>query len=138
MAETQGTPPEAVKGGIVAYLTVEGAQKAADFYQKAFGAEVKHVHPPDEKGRTMHVHLHINGNSLMLSDPYPDHGMPYVQAAGFNLMQPVCDVDAAWQKAVDAGCTGNMKPEDMFWGDRYAQAKDPFGVQWAFVGPKKT
>ena len=20
-----------------------------------------------------------------------------------------------------------MKPEDMFWGDRYAQAKDPFG-----------
>jgi uncharacterized glyoxalase superfamily protein PhnB len=30
-----------------------------------------------------------------------------------------------------------MKPEDMFWGDRYAQAKDPFGVLWAFVGPKK-
>ena len=136
MAEAQGTPPEAVKGGIVAYLNVEGAQKAADFYKKAFGAEVKHVYPPDEKGRTMHVHLHINGNSLMLSDPYPEHGCGYVPAAGFSLMQPVCDVDAAWQKAVDAGCTGNMKPEDMFWGDRYAQAKDPFGIQWAFVGPK--
>jgi PhnB protein len=39
---------------------------------------------------------------------------------------------------VDAGCTANMKPEDMFWGDRYAQAKDPFGILWGFVGPKST
>jgi len=30
-----------------------------------------------------------------------------------------------------------MQPQDMFWGDRYAQCKDPFGVTWAFVGPKK-
>ena len=30
-----------------------------------------------------------------------------------------------------------MKPENMFWGDRYAQAKDSFGVIWAFVGPKR-
>ena len=22
-------------------------------------------------------------------------------------------------------------PEDMFWGDRYGQLKDPFGVTWA-------
>ena len=36
MAEAQGTPPAAVKGGIVAYLCVEGAQKAGDFYKKAF------------------------------------------------------------------------------------------------------
>ena len=138
MAEAQGTPPAAVKGGIVAYLNVEGAQKAADFYKKAFGAEVVHVNPPDRQGRTMHVHVYINGSSLMLSDPFPEHGHGYVPAAGFSLMQPVGDVDAAWQRAVDGGCTGNMPPQDMFWGDRYAQAKDPFGIQWAFVGPKKS
>jgi PhnB protein len=61
----------------------------------------------------------------------------YVPAAGFSLMQPVADVDAAWKKAVDAGLTGNMEPQDMFWGDRYAQAKDSFGIVWAFDGPKK-
>ena len=137
MADATGTPPNAVKGGIVAYLCVEGAIKAGEFYKKAFAAEEVHLNPPDEKGRTMHVHLLINGNSVMLSDPYPEHGHPYVPAAGFSLMLPVADVDAWWQRAVDAGCTGNMKPENMFWGDRYAQCKDPFGVTWAFVGPKK-
>jgi uncharacterized glyoxalase superfamily protein PhnB len=24
-----------------------------------------------------------------------------------------------------------MPPQDMFWGDRYGQLKDPFGVTWA-------
>ena len=37
----------------------------------------------------MHVHLYINGASVMLSDPYPEHGHPYVPAAGFSLMLPV-------------------------------------------------
>jgi uncharacterized glyoxalase superfamily protein PhnB len=137
MAEAQGTPPAAVKGGVVAYLSLDGAIKAAEFYKKAFAAEQVHLHPADDKGRTMHCHLYINGGSVMLSDPFPEHGHPLVPPAAFSLMLPVKDVDSWWQRAVDAGCTGNMKPEDMFWGDRYAQCKDPFGVIWAFVGPKK-
>jgi PhnB protein len=44
-----------VKGGAVAYLTVNGAVKAAEFYKKAFAAEVAIIHPPDDKGRTMHA-----------------------------------------------------------------------------------
>ena len=138
MAEPQGTPPAAVKGGVVAYLSVEGAIKAGEFYQKAFAAEPVHINPPDDKGRSMHVHLYINGSSVMLSDPFPEHGAGYAPLAGFSLMLPVKDVDFWWQRAVDAGLTGNMAPQDMFWGDRYAQAKDPFGVLWAFVGPKKS
>ena len=31
--------PPPVKGGVVPYLIVDGAMKAADFYQRAFGAE---------------------------------------------------------------------------------------------------
>lgn len=134
MAEQQHPAP---KGGVIAYLMVEGALKATDFYKKAFGAEVAFINPPDEKGRTMHAHVYINGSSVMLSDPFPEQNCSYVPAAGFSLMLPVQDVDGWWQKAVDAGMAGNMPPQDMFWGDRYAQAKDPFGVLWAFVGPKK-
>jgi PhnB protein len=137
MAEAQGTPPNAVKGGVVAYLNLDGAIKAGELYKKAFAAEQVHLHPADDKGRTMHLHLLINGSSLMISDPFPEQGCNYVPAAGFSLMLPVKDVDTWWQRAVDAGCTGTMQPQDMFWGDRYAQAKDPFGVIWAFVGPKK-
>lgn len=135
MAEPVLCPP---KGGIVAYLTVEGALKASEFYQKAFGGEQMGLYPPDESGRTVHVHLYINGSSLMLSDPYPEHGCGYVPAAGFNLAIMADNVDAWYQRAVDAGCTPVMPPSDMFWGDRYAQCKDPFGILWAFNGPKST
>jgi uncharacterized glyoxalase superfamily protein PhnB len=134
MAETQ---PVRVKGGVVAYLSLEGALKAADFYKKAFGGEIVATHPPDEKGRTMHVHLYINGNSVMLSDPYPEHGHPYRPAAGFSLMLPVDDIAAWWKRAIDAGCESVMPPADMFWGDRYGQLRDPFGILWAMNQPKK-
>ena len=137
MAEHQNPPPNTIRGGVIAYLSLEGAIKAGDFYKKAFAAEEVLVQPPDDKGRSMHVHLYINGSSVMMSDPYPEHGHPYVPAAGFSLMLPVKDVDAWWQRAVDAGCTPTMKPENMFWGDRYGQVVDPFGVVWAFNGPLK-
>ena len=125
------------KGGLTPYVTVDGALKAHEFYQKAFGAEVAAVHPPDAKGRTMHVHLYINGSSLMLSDPYPEHGHPWREPAGFALTLQVTDVDAWYERAIRAGCTGTMPPSDMFWGDRYGALKDPFGVFWAFNGPVK-
>jgi PhnB protein len=130
-------PLPQVKGGVVPYLTVDGAIKAAEFYQKAFAAEVAVIHPPDEKGRTMHAHVYINGGSLMLSDAYPEHGHPLKDPAGFNVTLPVRDVDAWYERAIKAGCTAIMPPADMFWGDRYAQLKDPFGVTWAINGPIK-
>jgi uncharacterized glyoxalase superfamily protein PhnB len=138
MSEAQTAQNAAVKGGVVAYLCLEGAIKAAEFYKKALASETAQMHPADDKGRTMHVHLYINGSSVMLSDPYPEHGCPFAPPAGFGLNLPVADVDSWWQRAVDAGCTATMPPADMFWGDRYAQAKDPFGVTWSFVGPKKS
>ena len=130
-------PNPPIKGGALVYLSVDGAIKAVDFYKKAFAAEVAHVHPVDDKGRTMHAHLYINGGSVMLGDAYPEHGHPYVPAAGFTVMLPVADVDAWFQRAIDAGCTPTMPPSDMFWGDRYAALRDPFGVAWAMNGPTK-
>jgi PhnB protein len=123
------------KGGLVAYVTVDGAVKATEFYQKSFAAEVATILPPDEKGRTMHAHVYINGSSLMLSDAYPEHGHPYREPAGVMLTLMVEDVDAWYERATRAGCTGKMPPSDMFWGDRYAQLTDPFGVAWAINGP---
>jgi PhnB protein len=49
----------------------------------------------------------------------------------------VPDVDASFQRAVGAGAVAVLPPTDMFWGDRYAQVKDPFNVLWALNGPKK-
>jgi PhnB protein len=124
-----------VKGGVVPYLTVDGAARAVEFYKKALGAELAGIQPLDDKGRTMHAHIYINGGSVMFSDPFPEHGHPFQTPAGFNVLVPVQDVDSWYTRAVEAGCAATMPPQDMFWGDRYAQAKDPFGVLWAFVGP---
>jgi PhnB protein len=126
-----------VKGGVVPYLTVDGVARAVEFYKKAFGAELASMQPPDPKGRTMHAHIYINGGSVMFSDPFPEHGHPFQTPAGFSVLLPVQDVDSWYTRAVEAGCAATMPPQDMFWGDRYAQAKDPFGVLWAFVGPIK-
>ena len=133
MSQDQKAPE--VKGGVVAYLQLDGAMAAAEFYQKAFGAALAGVYPPDEQGRTMHVHLYINGSSVMLSDAYPEHGHPHEEASGYSLMLPVDDIAAWWKRAMDAGASAVMPPQDMFWGDRYGQLRDPFGVLWAMNQP---
>ena len=134
MSITEETKPAAaveVKGGVVAYLQVDGAMKAADFYKRAFGAELAAAYPMDDQGRTMYVHLYINGSSVMLSDAYPEHGHPLEKPQAFSLMLPVDNIDAWWKRAIDAGATAVMPVAEMFWGDRYGQLRDPFGILWA-------
>jgi uncharacterized glyoxalase superfamily protein PhnB len=87
--------------------------------------------PPDEKGRYMHIHLVVNGGSLMLADAFPDHGHPLEAQSGYTLHLQVDDADAWWKRAVEAGAEPLMPVTDMFWGDRYGQFRDPFGVRWS-------
>jgi PhnB protein len=136
MTTTANTTPT-VKGGAIAYLQVDGAMKAADFYQRAFGAELAAAHPVDGKGRTMHVHLYVNGASVMLSDAYPEHGYPLEKPQGFSMMLTVDDADAWCKRAVEAGAESVMPVSEMFWGDRYGQVRDPFGVLWGMNQPKR-
>jgi PhnB protein len=126
-----------VKGGVVAYLNVDGAIEAADFYQRALGAEIAASHPTDDKGRTMHVHLYINNSSVMLCDFYPEHGHPPQKPQAFTMTLMVNDIDAWWRRAVDAGAKVVMPIADMFWGARYGQFRDPFGVTWALNEQKR-
>src|SRR5262245_8386410 len=125
----------AVRGGVAPYLMVDGAAKASDFYKRALGAEEVFRYPLDDKGRTMHIHLYINGGSVMLSDFYPEHGFAKQEPQAFNLGLSVTDVDAWWKRIVDAGATVVMPLERQFWGDRYGQVRDPFGITWALFTP---
>lgn len=134
MAENVKAP---VKGGAIVYLSIDGALKAAEFYQRAFSATLAALVPPDEQGRTMHAHLYINGSSVMLSDFFPEHGYPPVPHAGFNITLAVDDTDAWYERAIASGCNLKVPVSDMFWGDRYGQVLDPFGIVWAINGPAK-
>jgi uncharacterized glyoxalase superfamily protein PhnB len=134
---TQAPAQPAVKGGVSPYLTVDGAAKASDFYQRAFGAqEVARMATPDG-AKFMHIHLYINDGSVMLSDPFPEHGAPWTAPAGFMLTLDVEDADAWADRAIKAGATVVNPVADMFWGARWGTVRDPFGVEWAFNTQKR-
>lgn len=138
MPDWSNIPMPEVKGGLVAYLQVDGAVKATEFYEKAFGATVAMVAPPDDKGRTMHAHVYINGSSLMMSDPFPEYGAAVEKVAGATMtIQLKEGIDGWWSRAVAAGCEAVMPVEATFWGARYGQVRDPFGILWAFNEPQK-
>ncbi|MFD9898178.1 VOC family protein [Mesorhizobium sp. NPDC059025] len=136
-AQTEYPRPK-VLGGLIAYLQVDGAVKAAEFYKHAFGAEEVFAYPPDEQGRTMHIHLYVNGSSLMLSDAFPEHGHPHKPAQGYTmqLILQADNIDGWWKRAVEAGCEIENPLGDMFWGDRWGSLRDPFGINWAMNAPK--
>ncbi|MEO6359464.1 MAG: VOC family protein [Sphingomicrobium sp.] len=126
-------------GGITAHLTVRDnrAAEAIDFYKKAFGAEMAMgPHMADDGKRIMHVHLKLNGGSLMLNDDFPEFGHGAAQApAGVTLHLQVKDADAAWNRAMEAGAKERFPLADQFWGDRYGQVTDPFGFTWSIGAP---
>ena len=69
------------------------------------------------------------------ADPYPEHGHPHEPAKGYTLHMKIKDIDAAWTRAVDAGCEIVLPLQKMFWGERYGQLRDPFGVLWSMGYP---
>ena len=66
------------------------------------------------------------------------HGPPVVRGnLPFVLNLYVEDADAAWAKALQAGCEVVFSIGDQFWGDRYGQVRDPFGFVWAIATVKE-
>ena len=135
MSDTPDAPLQNAKvmSGIAPYVMVEGAIKASEFYQKAFAAQEVARNVSEDGVRCMHLHLYINGASLMLTDPWPEFGHGFTGIDGITLHLQVEDVDSWWARAVEAGCEIAMPLETQFWGDRYGQLKDPFGVMWSLA-----
>ncbi|KUI39869.1 hypothetical protein AU197_25035 [Mycobacterium sp. IS-1590] len=130
-----------VQPAISPMLTVSDGAAAIDFYVKAFGAEeLGRVPGPDGK-RLFHAALRINGAVVMLNDDFPemnDGKSATPEALGgspVTIHLTVDDVDAKFQRAVDAGATVVMPLGDMFWGDRYGELRDPFGHMWSMGQP---
>jgi PhnB protein len=127
-----------------AYLIVDDAAKAIDFYERAFGAQELYRLPMGD--RIGHAEIRIGDTQLMLSDEWPD-----MQALGpnkrggatasFVIYGP--DADAAWDRAVQAGAKPDRPVKDEFWGDRMGTVIDPFGHKWSLgthvrdVGPEE-
>src|SRR5215207_542413 len=117
---------------ITAHIIVQGADRAAAFYQDAFGAEEIEVIPTPD-GRLMSVQLQIGSSRLHVADEFPDMGVlapPSIGGTAVVLALDVDDADAVFARAVAAGAEVRQPLGDMFWGDRHGQLEDPFGHRW--------
>lgn len=126
--------------GLTPHLAIpdKRGSEAIDFYVQAFGATEEARMLADDGVRLMHAHLTVNGASLMMHDDFPEYtGSAMAAPSGVTLHLQVDDIDAWFKRAVGAGATSKMPPEDMFWGDRYAQVTDPFGHVWSIATPIK-
>jgi PhnB protein len=134
-------PDQGPTTGVTPHLTIRDsrAAEAVDFYKAAFGAEEKMRMPAQDGKRLMHVHLVINGGSVMMNDDFPEYrGGASPEPASVTLHLQVDDADAWFDRATKAGATVTMPLADQFWGDRYGQVKDPFGHSWSIGAPVKT
>lgn len=126
-----------------AYLTIDGAAAAIEFYKVAFGAEEVMRMPSDDGKKLMHADLTIFGQTVLLADEFPEFGNVKSPIAlggtTFNMivgLDAPADVDAAIAKAEAAGASVVMPAEDQFWGARFGMVRDPFGHLWAFNADK--
>lgn len=130
-------PNERLMQGVIPYLAIDGARDAIAFYRKAFGA-LMHGDVASMPGteRVANASLVINGGVMMLSDVFVDMGQPAAKGGhGFTMQLVVDDGDMWWNRAVGAGCAIVTPFAKQFWGDRYGQLRDRFGIDWALNEP---
>ncbi len=120
-------------------IVVRGADKAIEFYKKAFGAkELNRMAGPE--GKVMHAEIKIGDSIVMLSDEFPAMGSSSPETVGgisASMLIYTKDADALFNQALSAGAKVSMPLADMFWGDRYGRVKDPFGHDWQIATHKE-
>jgi len=123
---------------VTPHLVVKDAEKALDFYAKAFGAVERFRLPwpgPDGTVKVGHAEMTLGDSVIMLASEFPEHGSvaPSGEGASVTIHLQIPDVDATFAQAVAAGATAKMAPADAFWGDRYGKLVDPFGHHWSLA-----
>ena len=115
-----------------AYLRVHQADAAIRFYTQALGA-VERFRLVEPSGRIGHAELQLGPVVLMLSEAFPEYGLPApdgAQVLGAATHLHVDDCDAWVARLASAGAVVEMAPTDQFYGERSARVRDPFGHAW--------
>lgn len=125
---------------VTPFLTVRGADRAIEFYRRAFGAEELGRMPGPDGKTIMHAELKIGDSRIFLCDEVPGMECRSPETLGGSpsgIYLYVRDVDDAFKKALNAGATVKRPVQDMFWGDRTGGVQDPFGYVWDLATHKE-
>src|SRR5579862_9129506 len=120
---------------VTPYLHVDGAKAAIDFYISVLGAQEK-MTMPAPNGKVGHAELTIGDSMIMLADEFPDMGVLGPRSVGgspVTIHVYVEDVDATFERAINAGSTALRPVENKFYGDRGGEFEDPFGHHWSIA-----
>ena len=118
---------------LTAHLTVDGAAQYIEFLKRAFDA-IELTRSPAADGRLLNASVGIGNSVVMLNEVFPEFGgEAYRSGRAVRLTLYLPDADAAWAKALAAGCKVASPIRDQFWGDRYGEVEDPFGYVWAIA-----
>jgi PhnB protein len=121
-------------GTVTPRLVVADGAAAIDFYARAFGAEEIRERFTGPDGELIHAEVRIGDSVLMLSGESSDEvpARAPVSLGGVSTIFATYweDVDAAWQRAVEAGAEVLYPLADQFYGERGGRLRDPFGHQW--------
>ncbi|MBR0654587.1 VOC family protein [Plastoroseomonas arctica] len=112
-------------------IVVPDAKASIAFYVAAFGA-VEDFRLVEPSGKVGHAQLSLGGTRLMLSDPYPEHGVapPPDGVRSMRLHLYVEDVDAVVTRALAMGAVLTQPVKDQFYGDRSGTITDIAGHAW--------
>ena len=113
-------------GTVTPWLISPDSAAQIRFLESAFGAEEiagSRMHGAD--GSIVHAEVRIGTSIVMLFDS--PEGWPETPAF-FRLF--VADADATYAQALGAGATSVTEVTELFWGDRVARVRDPFGNIW--------
>lgn len=114
-------------------LIVSPCDEAIDFYKKAFGAKEIGQRMTGPDGTVVHAEIKIGDSIVMLGDEWPDGPTSAPSTLGGStaaLHIYTDDVDALWQRALDAGAEEVYPLELQFYGDRSGRVRDPFWHTW--------
>jgi uncharacterized glyoxalase superfamily protein PhnB len=117
---------------ITPQITMDGCDKAIEWYKQAFGAELLSRAPDPSGKKVWHASMKIGDSIFFLNDTFPDMGGATPQTASLWIYTD--KVDSWWKRASELpGVKVVMPIADMFWGDRMGTIQDPFGNKWSLA-----
>ena len=117
-------------------LTVIDVDSAVAFYQAAFGAEMLTRHTGVDEYVALHATIKIGNSIIALNQAAPEQGILSPVSMNVSTSQThlyVDDVDASWNRAVEAGAIVRTPLFDAYWGDRTGTLVDGNGHLWSLA-----
>jgi len=117
---------------VTPYITMDDAAGAVEFYKKSLGADVI-MSMPSPDGKIMHAEIQVGNARIMIGNTNPTFDSKSAKSLGgspISFYVYVEDVQAAFDKAKNAGMTEKQPLTDMPWGDRMGMLTDMFAIDW--------